>query len=120
MVVASPVTDVANRETFMETVDDHRAQGWRSSAWEKVSETDRWTLETVIPYRTPLTPSEKNRLIRLMAKAPSKGVWIGLVAYERMMSRDIAIRIVERAIDSVHPMVEDAAVSSAPSAADNP
>ncbi len=115
VVVATPASVATTREEFLKQVSDQSAgPSWMSSDWEKVSETNRWTLETAIPNRASKASSERNRLIRVVATSPSKGVWIGLMALETKMSRDIAISIVERAMDSVCPFTEDAPPQPAP------
>lgn len=106
-VVASLVKDVPDREAFLKEVEAQDAQGWKTRGWQKLKESDRWILETIIPDMTPIAPSEKNRLIRVVAKQPSRGVWIGLMALQQKMDPGTAVSIVERAMDSVSPMSED-------------
>ncbi|MFM9951949.1 MAG: hypothetical protein ACKV1O_28725 [Saprospiraceae bacterium] len=104
VVVASPVSAIATLNGFVLEVTNQRAQGWQAPIWDKIEESDRWILETALPDRSPLPANEKNRLIRVVAKNPSGGVWIGLVALQQKMSDEIAVGIVERAMDSVRPM----------------
>ncbi len=120
-VVATPASAAATRGDFLKHVADQAGgPSWVSSNWKQVSETDRWILETATPNRTSKASSEKNRLIRVVAKSPSNGVWIGLVAREKTMARDIATRIVERAMESVHPLTEEADPLPAPAASASP
>jgi hypothetical protein len=93
-------------DDFLEAFNSQRDPTLRSSAWQKVRESDRWMLETMLPNRAPLPVFEKDRVFRIYAKAPANGVWIGVLAYDRKLPAETLISILERALDSVKPMNE--------------
>jgi len=116
VVVASPASAEPTRQAFLAEVEEQRAQGWSRGQWQKVEDSERWTVETMLPRQDPLPPNERNRLLRVVAKEPSRGVWLALVALERKMTRPIAADILARAMDSVTPNNQSPGKQSAESA----
>ncbi len=107
IVIGAEAASYPSREKFLEEFTAQRDPTFRTANWQNVTETDRWVMQTALPNRAPLPTTEKDRVTRVYAKAPSNGVWLGILAKEKKLPREKMISILEAAMESVTPMSKD-------------
>jgi hypothetical protein len=107
IVVGAEAASFPALEKFLDEFTAQRDPTLRAASWQDVTETGRWVMQTAMPNRAPLPSTEKDRVIRIYAKAPSSGVWLGILAREKKLPRDKMISILEAAMASVTPMSKD-------------
>ncbi len=104
VVIATPTSAAPTRAAFLALVTQQRAQGWTTQLWTPVADSGRWIVESALPDLAPISANERNQLLRIVAKEPANGAWLALVGYQRKLPQELAIAMLDRALESVSPM----------------
>jgi hypothetical protein len=102
-LIVAPAALFQTTEDFAREVDFQKDPTWRAARWSGVATGADWAMEEGMPNMAPLPERTRNRLIRIRATAPTEGLWLALVAYERTIPRARAQAIFAEMTASLAP-----------------